>query len=93
MGLLGYDFFNKNIHCSINMYLCKYKKRVAITNMPIVTYIYGGAHYIMVIFVGNGYGNPSSNPGWGSLLFHIAVIHLGKLWIRLFLLELWINNN
>ena len=29
----------------------------------------GGAHGVMVIVVGNGHGDTSSNPGWDWLLF------------------------
>ena len=33
--------------------------------MPINLIIHGGAHGVMVIVVGNGHGNTSSNPGPG----------------------------
>ena len=38
----------------------------------------------MVIVVGNGLGDTSSNPerDW---------LHLGKVWIQLFSLQLWVN--
>ena len=33
-------------------------------------YVYdAGARGVMVIFVGNGHGDPSSNPGWDWLHF------------------------
>ena len=31
--------------------------------------ILGGTHGVMVIIIGNGYGDPSSNPGQGCLHF------------------------
>ena len=36
-----------------------------------------GACGVMVIIVGNGHGNTSSNPG--LIAFHIALIPLGKV--------------
>ena len=39
--------------------------------------VYGGAHRVMVIVVGNGHGETSSNPGQ-DIAFHIAQIPLGK---------------
>ena len=41
------------------------------------TYIYGGAHGVMVIVAGFGHGDTSSNPG--LIAFHIALIPLGKV--------------
>ena len=35
----------------------------------IYKYIYGGARGVMVIIVGNGHGDMSSNPGWDWLHF------------------------
>ena len=32
-------------------------------------HFFGGAHGVMVIVVGNGHGNTSSNPGWEWLHF------------------------
>ena len=54
--------------------------------MPDYIYAYdlGGAHGIMVTVVGNGHNDPSSNPGQGSLHFHIALIPLGKVYIQIF---------
>ena len=52
----------------------------------------GGAHGVMVIIVGNGHGDISSNPGQDWLHFHIALIPLGKVWIQLFSLQLWVNS-
>ena len=39
----------------------------------------------MLTKVGNGHGDPSSNPGRGFLWggFHIALIHLGKVYMQL----------
>ena len=56
--------------------------------MITVTLLYtsfGGARGVMVIVVGNGHGDTSSNPqrDW---------LHLGKVWIQLFLLQLWVNS-
>ena len=39
----------------------------------------------MIIVVGNGHSDTSSNPGWG---FYRAIIPLGKVWIQLFSLLL-----
>ena len=50
----------------------------------------GGACGVMVIVVGIGYGDTSSNPG--LITFHIALIPLGKVWIQLFSLQLWVNS-
>ena len=39
-----------------------------------------GARGVVVIVVGNGHGDTSSNPGRGLLIaFHIALIPLGKV--------------
>ena len=38
----------------------------------------GGACGVMVIVIGNGHGDTSSNPGREWLHFHIALIPLGK---------------
>ena len=51
---------------------------------------YGGARGVMVIVAGIGHGNTSSNPG--LIAFHIALIPLGKVWIQLFSLQLWVNS-
>ena len=45
---------------------------------------------VMVIVVGIGHGDTSSNPG--LIVFHIALIPLGKVWIQLFSLQLWVNS-
>ena len=43
-------------------------------------YLYlGGACGVMVIVVGNGHGDMSSNPGKRLTAFHIALIPLGKV--------------
>ena len=51
---------------------------------------WGGARGVMVIVAGIGHGNTSSNPG--LIAFHIALIPLGKVWIQLFSLQLWVNS-
>ena len=48
----------------------------------------GDAPGVMVIVVGIGHGDTSSNPG--LIAFHIALIPLGKVWIQLFSLQLWV---
>ena len=53
--------------------------------------ICGGALGVMVIVVGNGHGDTSSNAGRDSLHF-IALIPLGKVGIQLFSLQLWVNS-
>ena len=45
---------------------------------------------IMVNVAGIGHGDTSSNPG--LIAFHIAQIPLGKVWIQLFSLQLWVNS-
>ena len=45
----------------------------------------------MVIFVGNGHGDTSSNPGRASAI-EKALIPLGKVWIKLFSLKLWVDS-
>ena len=57
----------------------------------IAYYLKGGARGVMVIVVGNGHGDTSSNPG-RDIAFHIALISLGKVWIQLFSLQLWVNS-
>ena len=54
-------------------------------------YYQEGARGVMVIVVGNEHGDMSSNPGRDWLHFHIALIPLGKVWIQLFSLQLWVN--
>ena len=49
-----------------------------------------GARGVMVIVVGIGHGDTSSNPG--LIAFHIALIPLGKLRIQLFSLQLWVSS-
>ena len=39
----------------------------------------GGARGVMVMVVGNGHGDTSSNPGQVPTEFHIALIPLGKV--------------
>ena len=50
----------------------------------------GSARGVMVIVAGIGHGDTSSNPG--LFAFHIALIPLGKVWIQLFSLQLWVNS-
>ena len=50
-------------------------------------YIFGGVCGIMVIVLGNGHSDPSSN-----LWFHIALIPFEKVCIQLFSLQLRANN-
>ena len=50
----------------------------------------GSARGVMVIVAGIGHGDTSSNPG--LIAFHIALILLGKVWIQLFSLQLWVNS-
>ena len=51
--------------------------------------MYKGARGVMVIVAGIGHGDTSSNP---RNPFHIALIPLGKVWIQLFSLQLWVNS-
>ena len=51
---------------------------------------FGVARGVMVIVVGIGHDDTSSNPGLIAL--HIALIPLGKVWIQLFSLHLWVNS-
>ena len=50
----------------------------------------GGVRGVMVIVEGIGHGDTSSNPG--LIAFHIALIPLGKVWVQLFSLQLWVNS-
>ena len=50
------------------------------SNLIIICHmVSGGVHGVMVTVIGNGHGDLSSNPRWGSLHFHIALISLGKV--------------
>ena len=49
-----------------------------------------GARGVIVTVAGIGHGDTSSNP-W-LIAFHIALIPLGKVWIQLFSLQLWVNS-
>ena len=51
----------------------------------------GGARGVMVIVTGYRHGDTSSIPGQDWLHFHIALIPLGKVWIQLFSLQLWVK--
>ena len=46
--------------------------------VELLTVTVGGACGVMVIVVGNGHGDTSSNPG-RDIAFHIALIPLGKV--------------
>ena len=50
----------------------------------------GGARGVIVIVARIGHGDTSSNPG--LIAFHIALMPLGKVWIQLFSLQLWVNS-
>ena len=55
----------------------------------IIIIIKGTTRGVMVIVVGNGHEFKS----WTRLIaFHIALIPLGKVWILLFSLQLWLNS-
>ena len=56
----------------------------------IIIIILGDASGVMVIIAGIGHGNTSSNPGLNA--FHMALVPLGKVWIQLFSLQLWLNS-
>ena len=45
---------------------------------------------VVVIVAGIGHSDTSSNPG--LITFHMALIPLGKVWIQLFSLQLWVNS-
>ena len=63
--------------------------RVKIDLEAIAIKKYEGARGVMVIVVENGHGDKS----WTRLIaFHIALIPLGKVWIQLFSLQLWVNS-
>ena len=51
-----------------------------------------GTFGVMVIMVGNGNNNQSSNPGPGFLVFHIVIIPLGKVCNPQFSVQLWVNG-
>ena len=55
-----------------------------------IRYFLGGARSVMVIVAGIGHGDTSSNPG--LIAFHIVLIPLGKIWIQLLSLQLWVNS-
>ena len=56
-----------------------------------VVHKHGVAHGVMVIVVGNGHGDKFKS-STRLIAFHIALIPLGKVWIQLFSLQLWINS-
>ena len=63
-----------------------YSRRVDMPLKPINIWAIknGGALGVMVIVVGNGHGDTSSNPARDWLHFHMALIPFGKVWIQLF---------
>ena len=64
----------------------------SLENLPGAMDDNGGACGVMVIVIGNGHGDTSSNLGGDWFAFHIALIPLGKVWIQLFSLQLWVNK-
>ena len=50
----------------------------------------GGVRGVMVTDVGNEHGDASPNPI--LFVFRVALILLGKVWIQLFSLQLWVNS-
>ena len=52
----------------------------------------GGARSVMVIVVGNEHDDVSSKSWTRLIAFHIALIPLGKVWIQLFSLQLWVGQ-
>ena len=73
--------------CTLN-FQSKCSFRYKRTSIKTLIYM-GGARGVMVI-TGIGHGDTSSNPG--LIAFHIALIPLGKVWIQLFSLQLWVNR-
>ena len=68
----------------LNAQMKKVRKLIVCT-----LYIWWG---IMVIIIGNG-TRWHEFKSWTRLIaFHIALITLGKVWIQLFSLQLWVNN-
>ena len=69
-----------------------YEQETALDNPQELIFhnIQPGARGVMVIVSGIGHGDTSSNPG--LIAFHIALIPLGKVWIQLFSLQLWVNS-
>ena len=55
---------------------------VSLISRLLWNFFLGGARGVMVIVAGIGHGDTSSNPG--LIVFHIALIPLGKVWIQLF---------
>ena len=83
---LNDPWLSVQVSCLFSMFpLCKYQ---------LMWYIKAnrGACDVMVIVVGNGYGNTSSKYWMRLIAFHIALIPLGKVWIQLFSLQLWVGQ-
>ena len=75
----------------LNMITCSLKSNWEHLSLPYkILFCFGGACGVMVIVTGIGHGDTSSNPG--LIAFHIALIPLGKVWIQLFSLQLWVNS-
>ena len=53
--------------------------------------VIGGARGVMVIVVGNGHCDTSSKMDETDCILH-STIPLGKVWIQLFSLQLWVNS-
>ena len=49
------------------------------------------AHGVMASVVGNEHSDPKSKPGRGCLHIQVALIHLGKVWIQLLYLQLFVD--
>ena len=63
----------------------KYHKRFTIIS-------FGGIHSIMVIIIGNGISDPSSNSLTKLFVFHFTRMPWEKARIQLFSHKLWINS-
>ena len=81
----------KKAHTELNLVsvegACMCGNLCAVKNISLV-----GARGVMVIIVGNGHGKTSSKSWTRLLAFHIVLIPLGKVWIQLFSLQLWVNS-
>ena len=65
-------------------------RTINIMHLRFIILVYGDPLGVMVIVAGIGHDDTSSNPG--LIAFHIALIPLGKAWIQLFSLQLWVNS-
>ena len=81
----------ENYHSVWVYYSCKNLAMVSgFAVIQLYKYI-GGVCGVKVIIVMSGLSDKSLNPGW-DFTFHIAQILLGKVWIQLFFLQLWVNS-